>query len=96
MDNIELLIQRNAFDFSRLFNNPAERATVYSRTEALSQGSRLVGYAYNALKKAFSSEHSASFLVVDYQLLTIKAAKKMSLLYQFLGEESFEQDLENV
>ena len=96
MDNIELLIQRNALDFSRLFNNPAERATVYSRTEALSQGSRLVGYAYKALKKAFYSEHSASFRLVNYELLTIKPAKTRSLIYQFLGEESFEQDLENI
>ncbi len=96
MDSIELLIQRNAFDVSRLFNNPAERARVYSRTEALSQGSRLVGYAYNAIKKAFYSEHSASILLVDYDLLTIKQAKTISLIYQFLGKESFDRDLENV
>ncbi|MEG4804090.1 sulfotransferase [Microcoleus sp. ARI1-B5] len=96
MDSIELLIRRNAFDVSRLFNNPAERATVYSRTEALSQGSRLVGYAYNALQEAFYSEQSASLLLVDYDLLTIKPAKTMSLIYQFLGEEPFEHDFENV
>jgi sulfotransferase len=96
MDSIELLIQRNSFDVSRLFNNPAERARVYSRTEALSQGSRLVGYAYNALKKAFYSEHSASLLLVDYELLTIKPTITMSLNYQFLREESFDHDLENV
>ena len=96
MDSIELLIRRNVFDVSRLFNNPAERATVYSRTEALSQGSRLVGYAYNALKEAFYSEESASLLLVDYDLLTINPAKTMSLIYQFLGEEPFEHDFENV
>jgi len=96
MDSIELLIRRNAFDISRLFNNPAERATVYSRTEALTQGSRLVGYAYNALKEAFYSEQSGVLLLVDYDLLTIKPAKTMSLIYQFLGEEPFEHDFENV
>jgi len=96
MDSIELLIRRNAFDVSRLFNNPAERATVYSRTEVLSQGSRLVGYAYNALKEAFYSEESASLLLVDYDLLTIKPAKTMSLIYNFLGEEPFDHDFENV
>lgn len=96
MDSIELLIRRNAFDVSRLFNNPAERATVYSRTEALSQGSRLVGYAYNALKEAFYSEQSASILLVDYELLTINPTKTMSLIYQFLGEAHFEHDFENV
>lgn len=96
MDSIELLIRRNAFDVSRLFNNPAERATVYSRTEALSQGTRLVGYAYNALKEAFYSEQSASLLLVDYELLTLKPAKTMSLIYQFLGESPFEHDFNNV
>ena len=96
MDSIELLIRRNAFDVSRLFNNPAEPATVYSRTEALSLGSRLVGYAYNALKEAFYSEQSASILLVDYELLTIKPAKTMSLIYEFLGEEPFKHDFENV
>jgi len=86
MDSIELLIRRNAFDVSRLFNNPAERATVYTRTEALSQGSRLVGYAYNAIKEAFYSEEIASFLLVDYELLiTINSAKTISLIHQFLG-----------
>jgi sulfotransferase len=96
MDSVELLIRRNAFDISRLFNNPSERATVYSRTEALSQGSRLVGYAYNALKEAFYSEQSGVLLLVDYDLLTIKPAKTMSLIYQFLGEEPFEHDFDNV
>lgn len=96
MDSIELLIRRNAFDVSRLFNNPAERATVYSRTEALSQGTRLVGYAYNALKEAFYSEQSASILLVDYELLTINPAKTMSLIYQFIGEDYFEHDFDSV
>nr|CAD5920493.1 Sulfotransferase [Planktothrix pseudagardhii] len=96
MDSIELLIRRNAFDVSRLFNNPAERATVYSRTEALSQGSRLVGYAYTALKEAFYSEQSASLLLVDYDLLTKNPTKTISLIYQFIGEEPFEHDFNNV
>jgi sulfotransferase len=96
MDSIELLIRRNAFDISRLFKNPAERATVYSRTEALSQGSRLVGYAYNALKEAFYSEQSASLILVDYDLLTKAPDKTISLIYQFLGEAPLEHDFENV
>ena len=47
-------------------------ATVYSGTEALSQGSRLVGYADNALKAAFYSEQSASLLQVDGGELDVK------------------------
>jgi sulfotransferase len=96
MDSIELVIRRNPFDISRLFNNPAERATVYSRTQTLSQVSRLVGYAYNALKEAFYSEQSASIILVDYELLTIMPGKTRSLIYQFIGEEPFNHDFDNV
>lgn len=96
IDSIELVIRRNPFNVSRLFNNPAERATVYSRTETLSQGSRLVGYACNAIKEAFYSEQTAPILLVDYQLLTIIPGKTMSLIYQFIGEEPFNHNFDNV
>ncbi len=96
MDSIERLVRRNAFDVSRLFNNPGERATVYSRTEALSLGGRLVGFAYSALKEAFYSEQSSKLLLVDYDLLTKGPDKTMALIYQFLGEETFAHDFENV
>lgn len=96
MDSIERLIRRNAFDVSLLFNNPAERATVYSRTEALSQGGRLVGFAYNALKEAFYSEDSHKLLIVDYDLLAKRPDKTISLIYQFLGEEPFHHNFDNI
>jgi len=38
MDSIERLTIKNSLDVSRLFNKPTERATVYTRTETLSQG----------------------------------------------------------
>ncbi|MHC5717804.1 MAG: sulfotransferase family protein [Nostoc sp.] len=96
MDSIERLIRKNAFDVSRMFNNAGERSTVYTRTEALSQGGRLVGFAYNALKEAFYSEYSASLLLVDYDLLTQAPDKTISLIYQFLEEKPFEHDFANV
>jgi sulfotransferase len=96
IDSIELVIRRNPFDVSRLFNNPAEPTTVDSRTETLSQGSRLVGYAYNTLKEAFYSEKSAYILLVDYELLTLRPGKTMSLIYQFIGGEPFNHDFDNV
>jgi sulfotransferase len=96
MDSIERLVRKNVFDVSRLFSNPTERATVYTRTEALSQGGRLVGFAYNALKEAFYSEYSSSLLLVDYDILTQAPDKTLSLIYQFLGEEPFEHDFNNV
>ncbi|OZH53436.1 sulfotransferase [Hydrocoleum sp. CS-953] len=96
MDSVERLVRKNTFEVSRLFNNSGERSTVYTRTEALSQGGRLVGFAYNALKEAFYSEYSSSLLLVDYDILAQAPDKTLSLIYQFLGEEPFEHDFENV
>lgn len=96
MDSIERLIRRNAFDVSRMFNNPAERGTAYSRTEALSQGGRLVGFAYNALKEAFYSEEADKLLIIDYELLTFGPEQALGLIYQFIGAEPFAHDFNNV
>ncbi len=84
MDSIERLALKNSFDVSRLFNKPTERATVYTRTETLSQGGRLVGFAYNALKEAFYSEYSSRLLLVDCDLLAQKQAQVLHLIYKFL------------
>ncbi len=96
MDSLERLVRQNAYEVSRLFNNRNETATVYSRTEALSQGNRLVGFAYNALKEAFYSEYADKLLLIDYELLTTGPAQTLSLIYQFIGEQPFEHNFKNV
>ena len=35
MDSFELLVRKNAFDVSRIFNSAQERSTVYTRADAL-------------------------------------------------------------
>ncbi|MGB3533910.1 MAG: sulfotransferase [Microcoleaceae cyanobacterium] len=96
MDSLERLVRQNAYEVSRLFNNRNETATVYSRTEALSQGNRLVGFAYNALKEAFYSEYAYKLLLIDYELLTTGPAQTLSLIYQFIEEKPFEHNFEQV
>jgi sulfotransferase len=96
MDSIERLIRKNAFDVSGLFGNATERATVYTRTEALSQGGRLVGFAYNALKEAFYSKNSHQVLLINYDLFAQKPEQTMALIYQFIEEGIFDHDYENV
>jgi len=95
-DSIERLIRQNTFDISRLWGTAAERRTVYSRTEALLQGDRLIGFSYNALKEAFYSENSEILLLVDYEILTQNPSQAMKVIYEFLGEDFFEHDFENV
>lgn len=96
MDSIERLVRRNAFDVSRIFSNAQERATVYSRAEALLHPGRMIGFAWSALKEAYYSEESDMMLLVDYDLLASRPAEVLPLIYRFIGEEPFEHDFDNV
>lgn len=96
MDSMERQYQKNPFEYTRLFNNAAERNTVYSRVDTLGQRDRMVGFAWCALKEAVYSSHAGSLLLVDYDLLTRSPADVLSLIYQFIDEPLFEHDFNNV
>ncbi len=96
MDSFERAVRRNPLEVSQLFNDEAERNTVYSRVDSLGQRGRVVGYAWSALKEAYYGEHSKSLLLVDYDLLTQKPKRTLELIYEFLGEAPFSHDFDNV
>ncbi len=96
MDSLERQFRANAFEHTRLFNNPAERATVYTRVEALAGSNRLVGFPWHALREACWSEFADRLVIVDYDLLTARAPDVFRLLYDFLGEAPFDHDFEAV
>ena len=96
MDSIERLVRKNAFEPSRLFATPEERATVFSRVEALAHRDRLVGFAWSALKEAYYGEHSASLLLLEYDILCQRPREVMRLVYEFLGEPWHEHDFDQV
>ena len=96
MDSFERLVRRNALDVSGLFNTVQETATVYSRTEALAQSNRVVGFAYNALREAYYGDQAHRLLVVEYDLLAKQPQDVMALMYQFLGEPSFAHNFDTV
>jgi sulfotransferase len=96
MDSFERLVRRNAFEPSKLFGSPEERATVYSRTDALANRDRVVGFAYSALKEAYYGEHSDRLLLIGYDILTQRPEACLRLVYRFLEEPWFEHDVTNV
>jgi sulfotransferase len=96
MDSLERQFRSNAFEHTRLFNNPAERSTVYTRVETLAHANRLVGYAWHALREACYSEFAERIIVLEYDLLTVRPAEVFALVYQFLGEEPFAHDFAGV
>jgi sulfotransferase len=96
MDSFERLVQKYPLVYSRMFNDDNERGTVYSRTETLARQNRIVGYSVAALREAYYGHHSSFLLFVDYELLARFPQKCMKLVYDFLGEEPYEHDPENV
>ena len=96
LDSFERLVRKNALSPTRLFATPEERQTVYSRVEALAHRDRVVGFAWSALKEAYYGEHSSALLLVEYDLLTRRPGETLRLVYQFLGEDWFAHDFENV
>lgn len=92
MDSLERQYQKNPFENTKLFNDDIERNTVYSRVDTLGQRNRLVGFAWSALKEAFYGEHAEYLLLVDYDILAQSPERTLPLIYQFLGEETFEHD----
>jgi sulfotransferase len=96
MDSIERLVRQNAFEPSRLFATAEERATVFSRVEALAHRDRMVGFAWSALKEAYYGEHGRSLLILEYDILAQRPVETLRLIYEFLGEPSFDHDFDNV
>ena len=96
MDSLERQFRTNAFENTKLFNNWAERSTVYTRLEALANANRLVGYPWHALREACYSEFADRIVIVEYELITHRAKEVFKLLYEFLGEDEFEHDFSAV
>jgi sulfotransferase len=96
MDSLESIVRRNPLQPSGMFQNSNEMVNVYTRTETLGRGDRLVGFAYDALKEAYYSAEAGSMLLVDYEALTQAPAQVIGLIYQFIGEPTFDHDFDNL
>lgn len=96
LDSLERQFRANAFENTRLFNSQAERATVYTRVEALAHANRLVGFPWHALREVCFSDFADRVILVEYDLLTHRPSDVFDLLYDFLGEERFAHDFTNV
>jgi len=96
MDSFECAFQKNPLQNNKMFNNESESNTLDSRLDTLARWDRVVGFSFTALKEAFYGNFASQLLLVDYDLLAAAPEKTISLVYQFLGEESFKHDFDNV
>ncbi|MGE9270470.1 MAG: sulfotransferase family protein [Verrucomicrobiales bacterium] len=96
MDSMERQFRNNPFENTRIFANPSQRATVYTRVESLAGANNLVGFPYQALREACYSEFADRLIIVDYDMLTQRPAEVLNLIYQFLDEKPFAHDFNSV
>lgn len=94
-DSIERLIQKNKFQPSGIFNFEPS-GTIYSRAEGLGAANGLVGYSWNALHEAWCGNHADRLLLLTYETLTANPREAMAAVYDFIGEEPFVHDFENI
>jgi sulfotransferase len=95
MDSIERLIRENAFELSGIFGFESLN-TVYSRVNRLANSDGLVGFAIDALREAFWSEHANRLILVGYEALAKNPEGTMRQVYKFLGENWFAHNFDNV
>jgi sulfotransferase len=95
MDSIERRERDHIFDLSGIFGFDAG-GTVFTRVNRLALSDGMVGYALDALREAFYGGYADRLLLVTYEALTRDPAGAMGIIYDFIGEEPFAHDFENV
>lgn len=70
--------------------------TVEGRCEIWAGQSQPVGLAYNRVKDAISRGKRECLLFVEFENLTRKPRATMDMIYDFVGEEKFNHDFDNV
>ena len=96
LDSMERQLRKSPLENTKLFGNTQQRATVYTRVEAMASQNGLVGFAWHALRDGCYSEFANNMLIIDYDLLVRKPSAVMSAVYQFLELPPFEHDFNNV
>ena len=98
VSSFEKLYRKN----SALSQSSAEKQDYFKsqtqkgRVDLILNESSPTGLAYNRLLDAIKRGHSDKILFVDFDNLTNEPEKTMKVIYEFLGEEYFEHDFDNV
>ncbi len=95
MGSVERLERRNAFDLSGIFGYDAG-STVYTRVGRLAGSDGMVGYALDCLREAFYGDYADRMIIVTYEALTRDPEGTLKIIYDFIGEEPFAHDFDNV
>ena len=95
VNSLENITQKNSLEPSRIFNYAAS-GTIYDRVNDLIKPTGMVGHAYNGLKQAFYGKFTENIVLLPYKSLASDPRKSLQGIYDFIGEQYFEHDFDNV
>lgn len=95
IDSFERASQKDPTVKSKLYT-PEEDVSIYSRAKALISANKQVGSPWNALKEAYYGMYSKNLMLIEFDALTFNPEAIVGAIYDFIGEEPFKHDFDNV
>ena len=95
LDSFETLVRKNALSTTTMFA-PEENVNVYSRSHTLMRPDKPVGFAFDGIKQALTSNEKSSIYVLEYDKLAKRPEQTMKEIYQFIGKPYYKHDYDNV
>jgi sulfotransferase len=95
LDSFENLVRKNALSTTNMFSID-ENTNVYTRSHTLMRADRTIGFAFDGLKQALTSNERNQIMVLEYDKLSKRPEQCMKEIYQFIGQPYFQHDFNNV
>jgi len=98
LGSFEKLFRKNEadFPFPQAKQFPMEFQTIAGRAEIFMKADQPVGYAYQLLQDAFDRGYGDRLCLIPFTNLTSDPGRVMDAVYDWLGEERFVHDFDNV
>lgn len=94
MDSFEVAHRRNPFSKNSLFGGNG--GSVYSRMDTLMEPGGVLEFAYTGLKQAITGPDKDMLMLIEYDMLCKNPEGMLRAIYNFIGEEYYPHDFNNV
>lgn len=94
LDSFEVAHRKNPLSTNTVTGGLS--GTVYSRVETLMDEKGIVGFPYIGIKQAITSNEKSMLMLVEYNQLCKTPEQMLKSIYNFIGEDYFEHDFNNV
>lgn len=94
LDSFEVAQRAHPLMTNTVGGGPAK--SVYERVESLMEPGGIVGFAYNGIKQAITSNEKHMLMLVEYNELCKDPETTINAVYDFVGEPHYAHDFEDV